>query len=330
MAENVNNFVAALIYNRVEVRQTHLETALRHLRAAVPALEVVDEDTPTPSLRWSRQPVHASAPLGGVLWEFMELTEATDEQIIEFARRFGPLVWREAKPGEQGLGSAATASQEQSFTEPLQIWRGAARGVRALFDLVDPALPRGALSSDTWTWSIAPIAVPVRLANPDSAAPALEEELTALAMAGPPGLGPDPNYEDVSWPDRLLTAALAAAGVDPAYQSDPSSGLCYAIPGRLTSRANETRALPWQVEGLQPILMVSVALAAQTQERPRCTWCGNPAAIALRGPRKGRPWYGNHVMCRALARAKTMNQAEDKRTEKRRARTAHPGSSREP
>jgi hypothetical protein len=128
----------------------------------------------------------------------------------------------------------------------------------------------------------------------------------------------------VAPPDRLLEAALAIAGVGAAFpptRPAATGGLVYTIPAQATNAPEGLRV--WQVRALLPILTASLAFAIQTQERPRCTWCGKPAAIVTRAPRRGQPWYGDHRSCRTLARADTLNRSEDKRAEKRKQQADH-------
>jgi hypothetical protein len=124
-------------------------------------------------------------------------------------------------------------------------------------------------------------------------------------------------------PDWLVTTVLQLAGVGPSFRENlrTSPSIGYTVPARPVDSLGPP---VWQVTGLLPVLAVSLAVAAQTQQHARCTWCGKPAAIGKRRPRTNQPWYGDHASCRALARAKTMNLAEDKRALKRKRATAHP------
>jgi hypothetical protein len=190
--------------------------------------------------------------------------------------------------------------------------------LRALYDLVDPGLPHAARTSSMWTAALATITTPLWLEDPNRPAPPLTEgELSVLAL----GLMLNQSLAPPNW---LVTSALALAGVGPAYPStrQDGTGLAFTLPARAIAAAG--RQL-WQVQGLLPILTVSLAMAAQTQERARCTRCGNPAAILAQGPRKGREWYGDHDECRAQARAETMIRAESKRAQIRKQRTIDKG-----
>jgi hypothetical protein len=196
--------------------------------------------------------------------------------------------------------------------EPLQAWRMYARGLAALFDLVDLGLPRDAITPETWEWSIAAIAIPLWLMDRERMPPPITEAEVPSLMTEL-GLG-----RAIPSPNELVESALGLAGISPAYDSAPEST---SMPGYTLSAVPINAAgMPgmqmWQVRGLQPILAASLSLAALTQERPRCTRCQKPAAIVTRGPRQGRPWYGDHTWCRAMARAETMIKAEDKRAKK--------------
>lgn len=317
------NEIEPTIVNRTRVRQGLLAEALRNLRTAVSAFDLVGFGTPEAALRWSSEPVRLSEPLETAFWDFLILAEAEvpDEQIVGFARRFGPLVWPdplrvEKEPTSTPEAPENQAPRERAHTEPLAAWRMYARGLRTIYDRFDPPPPE--TSGDEREWAIAPIVIPLWLRK--GAPPFSEEEM--LTEATIVGTGTLPF--DVASPDRLLEAALAIAGVGAAFPpSRPATtgGLVYTIPAR---PANAPEGLQvWQVRGLLPILTASLAFAIQTQERPRCTWCGKPAAILTRAPRRGQPWYGDHKGCRTLARADTLNRSEDKRAEKRKQHAKH-------
>jgi len=312
----------ALILDRTEIRQAHLAEALRTLRTGVPRLEVLDAGMPATTLQWTGQPVHPSEPLGSVFWDFLGLADAPDADILTFARRVGPLQWPEVGVGEQDSTTPAASPELTTttthddkvptplMTEPLRTWRMYARGLRALYDLMDPALPR---NSEILTWSVAPAAIPFWLADPNRDAEPLEEGWLGSFVMAHYGLGIDPGMESIAWEDRLLLAALAAARVGPAHPADPRAGLVYTLPGTPLNAADGDGGVLWQVRGLAPILIASLAFAVRTQERPRCTRCGRPAAVVTRGPRAGHAWYGDHELCRALSRAETLMQTEQRR-----------------
>jgi hypothetical protein len=285
---------------------------------------VVGAGEPAVSLHWSQEPTHLSEPVGTRFWEFLTLADASDEAIITFARRFGPLRWPEAADearvqppdGESGAASSADTDKEGAppLTEPLRIWRMYARGLAALYDLVDPALPPQARDSQIWTWSAAAAAIPLWLADPNPERQPEEGWLAGFVTA---------NYalEDgpaskMAWGEQLVTASLVGAGIDPAFATDPAVALAYTLPASAIESGAKSQDVVWRVQGLLPILTVSLAVALRTQERPRCTRCGKPAAIVERAPRKGRAWYGDHTWCRALARAETIMAAEQKRAER--------------
>jgi hypothetical protein len=318
--------VEATLGGRTEVRQAPLEEALRHLRTTVPAVEFVHAGRSDDELRWSTASESLSEDLGTVLWEFMALTDAPDEEIARFARRYGPLIWPAARreaadrhhvapERSQASDNATNAPEEAVFAEPLAAWKAYARGLRALYDLVDPAFPGGARTAGMWAESLAVIAMPLWLEDPSRPAPPLlEGELAVLALP----MALDQTLVPPAW---LVSSALARAGVGPVYPSarESTTGLGYTLPARAIVVAG--RHL-WQVQGLLPILTVSLAMAAQTQERARCTRCGKPAAIRQRGPRAGREWYGDHVWCAMEARSETMERADEKRAQKRKQRTS--------
>jgi hypothetical protein len=191
-----------------------------------------------------------------------------------------------------------------------------ARGLRALYDLVDPAFPQGKRTSEILTWSVAPAAIPGWLADPNRDADSLEEDWLVSVVMGHYMLGFDSKLASIAWEDRLLLAALAAAGVGPAYPADPRAGLVYTLPATPITAGDDDGSVLWQVRGLAPILTASLAFAVRTQERPRCTRCGRPAAVVTRGPRAGHAWYGDHTLCRALSRAETIMQTEQRRAAK--------------
>jgi hypothetical protein len=328
---------AALILDRTDVRQAHLSEALRELRTGVPRLAVVDEGRPAATLQWTGPPAQPSEPLVSVFWDFLALADAPDADILTFARRFGPLRWPEGPRDEQDPAPPAASPEPtgrttpedevptQPMTEPLRTWRMYARGLRALYDLVDPAIPAGTRTTEILTWSVAPAAIPLWLADPDRAEEPLEEGwLVGLVMAHY-GLGVESHLASIAWEDRLLLAALAAAGVGPAYPADPRAGLVYTLPATPITADGSGGDL-WQVRGLAPILTTSLAFAVRTQERPRCTRCGRPAAVVTRGPRAGHAWYGDHVLCRALSRAETIMKTEEKRAARHPAQPGENGA----
>jgi hypothetical protein len=318
------NEIRPVIANRTRVRQGPLADALSNLRTAVPAFDLVNFGTPEAALRWSSQPVRLSEPLGTAFWDFLTLPDAEvlDEQIVGFARRFGPLAWPDPlrvgqEPASTPEAPETQAPGERASAEPLAAWRMYARGLRALYDRFDPPPPAGA-SGDGREWTIAPIVIPLWLRK--GAPPFSEEDMLTEAVI----VGIDTPPGDVAPPDRLLEAALAIAGVGAAFPpSRPATTgeLVYTIPAQATSTPEGLRVR--QVRGLLPILTTSLAFAIQTQERPRCTWCGKPAAIRTRAPRKGQPWYGDHTACRTLARANTINRSEDKRAVRRKQHAEH-------
>src|SRR5215207_503696 len=83
------------IVNRARVKQGLLGDALRELRTAIPAFDLVGFGTPEAALRWSSEPARLSEPLGTAFWDFLTLADAEvpDEQIVGFAGRYGPLAW---------------------------------------------------------------------------------------------------------------------------------------------------------------------------------------------------------------------------------------------
>lgn len=326
------NGVEPTIANRTRVQQGPLAEAMSHLRTVIPAFDLVGVGTPEAAFLWSSQPVRLSEPLGTAFWDILTLADADvpDEQIVGFARRFGPLVWPDAmgigEPTSTRQASDGQASLERRHAEPLVAWRQFARGLRALYDRLDPSRPKG-VSGDEPEWAIAPIILPLGLKAGATAFPEelIPREATIVGMDFSP-------YDGVAPPDRLLEAALALAGVGaaflpPSHRPPATGGLIYTLPAEAIDAPDLGAGRVWQVRGLLPMLIASLAFALHTQERPRCTWCGKPAAILVRVPRKGQPWYGDHKACRALARANTLNQSEDRRAEKRRARAARSTSS---
>src|SRR5215210_3786127 len=87
-----------IIWNRTQLRQSHLEEAFRGMQTDIPAFDLLGAGTPAASLHWSGNPVQVSEPLDAAFWEFMTLPDAPDEDIVRLARRFGALMWPGAVP----------------------------------------------------------------------------------------------------------------------------------------------------------------------------------------------------------------------------------------
>jgi hypothetical protein len=293
---------------RTDVWLAPLPEALGDIRTAAPPLQDFNEGDA--SLRWSGGEHALSEELGNCFWEFLALADAPDEDIVRFARRYGPLTGFPVSTEEEfdrarseGRGSTG------STAEPVAIWRTLSQGLGGLFDLVDPALPAASVTPETWIQAVGAVVVSIWLNEPGLPDPPYDFMATdsGRLLVGDYALRPD-------W---LVTTVLQRAGVGSAFRADPRYGprVGYTLPGR---EAPSLGRPVWQVAGLLPVLAVSLAVAAQTKGHARCTWCGKPAAIGKRRPRTGQRWYGDHASCRALARAKTMNLAEDKRAAKRR------------
>lgn len=338
------------VLNRTQVRQAPLAEALRDLRTTIPPFDLIGAGTETAALRWSCDPGRMSEDLSDAFWQFLALAEAPDEELVRFARQFGPLAGPaegQFAPGKllhshQEVGQQASqGSQAEHVVEPLFAWRMYARGLTALFDALDPSLPvhERQVSRE---WLYAPLVVPLWLRG--VVGPADQEYLASGLVAKI--LDENPLFGDSA--ETLLEVALVVAGVGPAFllrqepdrrrdnavtdieaddptelpggADDSSGGLSYTISGTLINAPDRLSGQLWQTNGLLPILTISLAFAVSTQERHRCSWCGKPAAKVKRAPRKGQPWYGDHDACRVWARTASLVRSEDKRAEERRAR----------
>jgi hypothetical protein len=323
------------LWNVTNVRQAPLGAALGHLRMRLPRLAIDDAGSPRATLRWTTEGESSSDPVDGALWEFLALDGTVVEDVFRLARRFGPLLWNprggnvEPEPGPERVEPAGARSSPapgaaeedvQTWAEPVSVWQAYARALATLYDLADSHLPVGPMNYEQRLHAIEAIAIPYWMADADLARHELTEmESGALVTEQVMGWQRVPSEMDA---DRLVSAALDAARVRPVFTStrSPDPRPAYRIPAIERPLSGQPGTTAWHVQGLAPLLMVSLALALQTEERPRCTWCGKPAAIVTRRPQGNRPWYGDHAACRSLARVKTMNQAEDKRAEKRRRR----------
>lgn len=319
------------LHCRVVVAQAPLATALQSIGTVLPTLELVEDTTNSPTLRWSPGSMRPSTAIGEAFWEFLTLSEAPDEEVIRFAQRYGPLSWPgDVRGGTRSHRGSAPIDRtrdaslpDDRFDEPLAAWRTCSRGLSRLYDLLDPALPSSAREAFT-PFTIAHTAVLLFL--PEVALTYTEEEIGKQMVLN--GLKHGPTFVYVS-PEQLLNEVLAASQVGPAYPFvfEKPSEIAFSIPGAPAERSTRNGQVSWQVRGLLPVLSVSLAFAILNEERPRCTWCGKPAAIVKRKPRAGQPWYGDHKDCRTWARVDTKLRSEDKRAKQRRSRSGSPSES---
>jgi len=127
--------------------------------------------------------------------------------------------------------------------------------------------------------------------------------------------------------DRILEALLHDAGVATVIAWNEKGGreLAYQLPARWVPNPPDPDMPPhWQADRLLPVIALALVHGPFLEDWALCSRCGMPARKKEggRGPRHGTksyPWYGDHRACRALARAETMVQAEDRRAQKRRA-----------
>jgi hypothetical protein len=317
-AANIDQLTEA-IEQRVIVRRDNLANRLSRLRVVVPVLEWRTNDDGQGVLIWSPRNVNLSDPLDSCFAEFITLVDAPTEDIIRFAKRFGPLhrpVPSASRVSREEQGEEADGPPSDSFSEPIWAWRMYARGLRALMNVTEVASRGAVTGSDDLIWAFATVAVPQWLDNAASADPPLTE-LDALSLAVEHLLSDD-------MVERIVTTALESAGVGPAFPArKQSEELGYSLPLRKLYPADGTQVqVTWGPPSLLPVLAISLAFALIPEEPTICTWCKKPAGVVRRRPRKGHPWFGDHTRCRALARVETVVRVEEKRAAKRRARKA--------
>ena len=306
MGSHWRNEAEDVLVARASVIEGPLASALMQFRTVVPALVETDDTDADALLRWAVAPTEESPPLSSALWEFMSLDGAPHDEIRRFARRYGPLWW----PDEIAV---ATPSSPLQIEEPVWAWRTLARGFVGLFGLLtDESRPAGFDDADAITWAVAAIAVPFALGSEEDRQLSLTEWATVFPMRQ--ALGSHSSWSGVIG-ERLMEALLEVSDVKASYTSRRRSdgALDLLLPARWVGEANS-----WRVQGLLSLLAASLAIAVRTDEAALCSRCGKPARIVSRKPQAGRPFYGDHEICRTLARGETMLRAERKRTEKRR------------
>ncbi len=297
----------------------HPELIVPDPLANVPTrVPVVFEEGPPgpPRIAWVSGDDHDSPPLAHLLRSFVKLADATNEDIVRAAMRWGPLgICEHLKPAAHAgceplaaehraweerreqltwslrLGSWPNDTDRVPFTagrsphwEPLEAWRFYARGFRALLHLAGSL--RDGLSVGAGVWQAAAIEpkLPnrVELAIPDWG---------ALATPGPWQPTPDALEKAaalVALPRDLARANFASLVDAHLAESGVLPRLSWDAGGPKVSLALGAPRLPC----LSAVLICQLA-AITVGRKPgarRCSWCREPYALLpdQRKPRRDK------------------------------------------
>ena len=267
---------------------------------------------------WPLRPIWRT-PGAGTVAEFIGLADATDDEIVRFVRRHGPLVacpcgrpWHHpaiAEGPKRCRGPRAEPYDAEHTSEPLAVWRCYSRRARSLLRLA-VAIHRGRETSAGADWNdlvstgeAAPSDVIANLANP-------------IRRRFPYGRG------DVA---EVIDEWLAWSGVRPSFawepvydpDADPNQTLDPERNPSLVDGKVPEPPPPWFVlaggDGLLPFIGVHAATAvARVDSVFTCDECGELVVP------KRRPAAGRNVYCPRCAKRGNWKQAQRRLRERRR------------
>lgn len=304
---------------------TGLSSPFATIRTTVPTSRLVAPGTPDARLEWSSGSRVVSGRLDDCFQEFLRLADVErDDEIVEFANRYGVMVADRHGPRQEsrpGVACASTHQRQAYGSEPTRVWRLLSHGFRSIL-----SLERGNCGRLIWQ-------------GPDAL-----EAFGALAAArwlnDPPADGIPPSDDDIVsvalreyirgdicrhasgkcllCVDPVIETILAYAGVAQIRGVGRKIRTCLRLilPGRVLDDTTSNEPV-WVVDGLLPVLITGLLIYLHQGEEFECTRCHKVARANLKKPRKGSPFYGEHTDCRRDARKETWQKADAKRSARR-------------
>lgn len=338
--EDTTQHVERIKHGQIAFVRSPGHGAIFPVRALIPHLKLVAPDTEDARLEWMPGARSLSDSLDGCIWEFLDLADASDTVVLDFAKRYGVLT------GTWSCDSTAATLDDETRSESTAAWRQLAQSMGAVIEFAT-ALDQGDVApGNGW---LEPYGMLMVMRNLRSE----KMPLTAGAVAGGLALldveAPRLSAEEilrsivaefmrdteVGWVPPIgrviskgarelpLTLTIRANGFASPEHSVGSGG-----PMKLSPRSFEP-GWDWQVDRLLPVLAAQLVFAVEPG-RPgefyRCSRCRHRARVIERRPGTRKAWFGDHEYCRerhlAAIKLDYQRRTADQRNAARRAQRA--------